>query len=145
MGLPCCNNVQEEEEGTGSGCSHACRQAGWSARISRALAPTAKHFVGRRWYFSPFFFFFFFFFPLFFFTWPDRSYLNQPRSESDVSPNTALRSPSCASSDRRGAKQKKEKKKRKEKKNPSPKRCPFLPALSGIKYFFFFFFFSLHR
>ncbi|GLD55617.1 uncharacterized protein AKAME5_000806500 [Lates japonicus] len=32
------------------------------------------------------------------------SYLNQPRSESDVSPNTALRSPSCASSDRRSAK-----------------------------------------
>lgn len=43
-------------------------------------------------------------FSRFFFAWPDRSYLNQPRSESDVSPNTALGSPSCASSDRRGAK-----------------------------------------
>lgn len=73
-----------------------CMQAGLSARMSRAPASTAKLFLGRRrYFFSPFFFFF---------TWPDGSYLKQPHTSQMCLPNTALRSPSCASSDRRGAK-----------------------------------------
>lgn len=81
-------------KGTGSGCSHARRLAGahGSAELESRLPNTLLATDGT-------------FLPLFFvFTWPDGSYLNQPRSESDVSPSAALRSPSCASSDKRGTK-----------------------------------------
>ena len=56
-----------------------------AGRLERTDQPssstTAKHCLGCWWYFLRFF-------P--FSAWPDRSYLNQPNSDSDVFPNAAL-------------------------------------------------------